>query len=115
MSPIGGVGINLAIQDAVATANRLFAPLRDGTIGPDDLRAVQRRREFPTKATQSAQVFIQNNLISRVLATGAAPPLPWALKLLARFPVLRRLPAYVVGVGVRPEHVHTPEVTAASR
>jgi len=105
MSPVGGVGINLAIQDAVAAANILATPLRDGVATLDDLRAVQRRRMFPTRVTQAVQVLAQRFLIGPTLrAKGAiAPPLP--LRLLNRFPLLRRLPGYAVGVGARPEHV----------
>jgi 2-polyprenyl-6-methoxyphenol hydroxylase-like FAD-dependent oxidoreductase len=104
MSPIGGVGINLAIQDAVAAANLLAAPLAAGTVTDDDLRRVQRRREWPTRATQRVQLFAQDHVIGRVL--GNSPrTLPWPLRLLGRFPVLRRVPARLVGVGVRPEHV----------
>jgi 2-polyprenyl-6-methoxyphenol hydroxylase-like FAD-dependent oxidoreductase len=110
MSPVGGVGINLAIQDAVAAANRLAAPLRGGRLTTVDLRCVQDRREWPTRLTQSMQLFIQNRVIRRVLSsTGAlTPPLP--VKLLVRFPFLRRLPARLIGMGVRPEHVRTPSV-----
>jgi len=104
MSPIGGVGINLAIQDAVAAANLLAAPLAAGTVSCDDLRAVQRRREWPTRATQRMQIFIQDHVIAGVL--GRTPrQLPWVLKLLRWFPALRRVPARLVGVGFRPEHV----------
>jgi 2-polyprenyl-6-methoxyphenol hydroxylase-like FAD-dependent oxidoreductase len=105
MSPIGGVGINLAIQDAVATANLLAAPLRERRIRDADLEKVQRRREWPTRVTQRMQVIVQNNVISRVLAGGSAlkPPLP--VRLLAHFPLLQRLPARLIGMGVRPEHV----------
>jgi len=107
MSPIGGVGINLAIQDAVAAANILGPKLLLGVPSDDDLQAVQRRRMFPTRATQGVQVFVQNNVISRVLTTDKPLSLPWPLKLLRRFPALRRIPARVVGVGFRPEHVKT--------
>ena len=105
MSPIGGVGINLAIQDAVAAANRLAAPLLSGKLSEHDLAAVQRRREWPTRVTQRVQVLIQNRLIRTVL--GAHEPLkpPLALKLLQWFPTLRRIPARLVGIGMRPEHV----------
>ena len=109
MSPIGGVGINLAIQDAVATANILGAKLLRGTPTPTDLDAVQRRRIFPTRATQSFQIFIQNNVITRILGSTKPMSLPWPLKLARRFPVLRRIPARAIGMGVRPEHVKTPE------
>ncbi|HEX3466512.1 MAG TPA: FAD-dependent oxidoreductase [Candidatus Elarobacter sp.] len=114
MSPIGGVGINLAIQDAVATANLLWQPLRDGTPTDADLARVQRRRWFPMQVTQAAQVFVQNHVISGVLGSTKAFTMPWPLRLLQRFPYLRRFPARAVGVGVRPEHVHTPEVTPAA-
>jgi 2-polyprenyl-6-methoxyphenol hydroxylase-like FAD-dependent oxidoreductase len=111
MSPVGGVGINLAVQDAVAAANILYAPLRDKAVTVDDLRKVEARREFPVRVTQRLQVFIQNRVISRVL-TGSAPPQPpFVLKLAQWFPVLQRLLARVIAVGVRPEHIHTPEVT----
>ena len=195
MSPIGGVGINLAIQDAVAAANILApafqrgsipgavllmdalnseispgdsalpeaiamgltpatagapsthidssflrgglnydGPPRDGkarraeprnravpapdsassTVTKDDLAAVQRRREFPTRMTQRMQVLIQNRVIGRVLATKERVSVPWVIKLLIHFPVLRRIPAYVVGTGFRPERVHTPDATSAT-
>jgi 2-polyprenyl-6-methoxyphenol hydroxylase-like FAD-dependent oxidoreductase len=104
MSPIGGVGINLAIQDAVAAANILATPLRRGGPSLDDLRAVQRRRAFPTRVTQSAQVFLQERALGAALRTvNPFPPLP--IRLLQRWPVLRRIPARLVGIGVRPEHV----------
>ena len=109
MSPIGGVGINLAIQDAVATANLLSAPLREDRLTTESLRCVQRRREWPTRVTQRLQVIVQNRIISRVLTRmdGLAPPL--ALRMLAQFPILRRIPARLIGIGVRPEHVRTPK------
>lgn len=108
MSPVGGVGINLAIQDAVAAANILAAPLRARAVTIEHLRRVQRRREWPTRVTQRAQVAIQNRIIASVL--GASTPLtpPLAVRLLGRLPVLRRIPARLVGIGVRPEHVRTP-------
>lgn len=105
MSPIGGVGINLAIQDAVAAANILGARLCEGTPTEDELRAVQRRREFPTRATQRLQVFVQDRVIKRALGSTKPLALPWPLKLLGRWPFLRRIPARVVGIGFRPEHV----------
>jgi 2-polyprenyl-6-methoxyphenol hydroxylase-like FAD-dependent oxidoreductase len=112
MSPIGGVGINLAIQDAVATANLLAAPLRQNAVTDADLERVQRRREWPTRVTQRMQVIVQNNVISRVLAGGGAlkPPLP--VRLLAHFPLLQRLPARLIGMGIRPEHVEHPVYAA---
>jgi 2-polyprenyl-6-methoxyphenol hydroxylase-like FAD-dependent oxidoreductase len=105
MSPIGGVGINLAIQDAVATANILSSRLRVGTPSQQDLQAVQTRRTFPTVATQRVQVAVQNNVIRRVLGSTKSFGVPWPLKLLKLFPVLRRIPARIVGMGFRPEHV----------
>jgi 2-polyprenyl-6-methoxyphenol hydroxylase-like FAD-dependent oxidoreductase len=107
MSPIGGVGINLAIQDAVAAANILFEPLRGGRAQDDKLAAVQKRREFPTRATQRMQIAIQNNVIKRVLGSTQIQ-VPWILKLVDRWPLLQRIPARVVGLGFRPEHIHTP-------
>ena len=107
MSPIGGVGINLAVQDAVATANLLWEPLRAGRCTLADLQAVQRRREWPTKATQAAQVFIQNRAIAPMLA-GATPKAPWPAKLVDRTPVLQGLTARLVGLGVRFEQVRSP-------
>jgi 2-polyprenyl-6-methoxyphenol hydroxylase-like FAD-dependent oxidoreductase len=105
MSPIGGVGINLAVQDAVATANILAKTLLDATVCEADLRAVQRRREWPTKMTQGLQIFIQNRLIDRILGRDVPFAPPWPMKLLDRWPLLRRLPAQVVGIGFRPERV----------
>ena len=111
MSPVGGVGINLAIQDAVATANRLAAPLRERRLTTADLAAVQRRREWPVRVTQRAQIAIQNNVVVRVLSSAQATDrLPLPLRLLRRFPLLRRIPARVIGLGVRPEHVATPDI-----
>jgi 2-polyprenyl-6-methoxyphenol hydroxylase-like FAD-dependent oxidoreductase len=109
MSPIGGVGINLAVQDAVAAANILAEPLRAGTLNTRHLAAVQRRRMLPTRLTQALQVFAQNRIIVRVLRSTAPAKVPLLLRLVAAFPFLRRIPARVVGVGFRPEHVRTPE------
>ena len=110
MSPVGGVGINLAIQDAIAAANLLATPLRAGRLTTEDLRRVQRRREWPTRLTQRFQIFVQNRVIRRVLGSTEqiAPPLP--VRLLARFPLLRRIPARLIGIGFRPEHVQTPAI-----
>jgi 2-polyprenyl-6-methoxyphenol hydroxylase-like FAD-dependent oxidoreductase len=108
MSPIGGVGINLAIQDAVAAANILAERLSRNTVGLADLERVQLRREFPTRMTQSLQVFMQNNVIDRVLGNSDFRA-PAPLKLFNRWPFLRRIPARLVGVGFRPEHVRTME------
>ena len=110
MSPVGGVGINLAIQDAVAAANLLARPLLDGAVSDVQLHAVQRRREFPTRMTQRLQIFAHRRVLSPTLGNEAPiRQLPLALRLLQRFPILRRIPARVVGIGFRPEHVKTPE------
>jgi 2-polyprenyl-6-methoxyphenol hydroxylase-like FAD-dependent oxidoreductase len=109
MSPVGGVGINLAIQDAVATANILAAPLKEGTISLADLRKVQRRRRFPTAVTQRMQLFIQDNVITAALSGTRITSLPLVLRLVIRWPFLQRIPARWVGIGVRPEHVQTPD------
>ena len=113
MSPVGGVGINLAVQDAVAAANLLWQPLRDGAPTVDDLRAVQKRRMLPTRVIQRMQVFIQNRIIRGVLASTATPRAPWIVQLVNRYPILRRIPARLIGVGVRPEHIATPEAAPA--
>lgn len=110
MSPVGGVGINLAVQDAVATANILGRTLLHGRPAQDELDEVQRRRSFPTRATQRLQIVIQNRIIKRVLSSDKPLSLPWVLRLSQRFPVLRRIPARLIGIGFRPEHVRTPEV-----
>jgi 2-polyprenyl-6-methoxyphenol hydroxylase-like FAD-dependent oxidoreductase len=107
MSPVGGVGINLAVQDAVAAANLLAKPLADGRVTVADLARVQRRREFPTRATQAVQVFIQEQIIERALDPRDRLRAGAMLRALDRWPVLQRLPARLVGVGVRPEHVLT--------
>lgn len=111
MSPVGGVGINLAIQDAVAAANLLAVPLREGRVTFDDLRLVQRRRDWPTRMTQRLQLFMQDRVIKPVL--GEAGPLhaPLPFRLLVRFPFLRRIPARLIGIGFRPEHVRTPVIS----
>jgi 2-polyprenyl-6-methoxyphenol hydroxylase-like FAD-dependent oxidoreductase len=108
MSPVGGVGINLAIQDAVATANLLAHPLREGGVTEIDLAKVQARRLWPTELTQRVQLLVQNRVISRVLDSTVPLRPPVAVRLLARFPFLRRIPARMIGLGVRPEHVRTP-------
>ena len=105
MSPIGGVGINLAIQDAVAASNILAPSFRRGNPSEEDLDAVQRRRTFPTVATQRMQLAIQNRIIRRVLGSTKPLKVPWMLRLLIFFPFLRRIPARVIGVGFRPEHI----------
>ena len=115
MSPVGGVGINLAVQDAVAAANILAKPLLNNSVVESDLAAVQKRRWFPTRATQAMQVQVQNRVIAPALAgqadDGPLKP-PIVFRLLQRFPYLRRYPARLVGLGVRPEHV-APFIRAA--
>ena len=110
MSPIGGVGVNLAVQDAVAAANQLAAPLKARTISGDDLRAIEQRRSFPVRATQRLQLTMQNQIIAPALAGTARPKPPLLFKLLNAFPPLRRIPARLLGLGFRPEHVHTPDM-----
>ena len=109
MSPVGGVGINLAIQDAVATANLLAEKLRDGTLEDDDLDAVRERRLWPTKATQALQIGIQDNVLAPVLSgANAELEVPLPMRLLSSMRPLRRLFARLLGMGVRPEHVRSP-------
>jgi len=109
MSPIGGVGVNLAVQDAVAAANILAEPLRAGAVDDDLLAKVQARREFPTRVTQRIQLLMQDRVIRNVLAERGELKPPLFVKLLRRFPILRRIPARLLGLGVRPEHIRTPE------
>jgi 2-polyprenyl-6-methoxyphenol hydroxylase-like FAD-dependent oxidoreductase len=111
MSPVGGIGINLAIQDAVAAANILWQPLAEGWVSPSHLQKVQWRRELPTRLTQRGQVFVQDNVLGRVLGSTQPIVAPWFLKLFKKFPVLRRIPARLIGLGVRPEHVRSPDVS----
>ena len=109
MSPVGGVGVNLAVQDAVATANLLAARLARGCPSEHELDAVRRRREFPVRLTQRMQVIAQNNIISVALHAGNQPlKVPLAMRLVTAVPWLQGLVARMVGVGVRPEHVHSP-------
>ena len=113
MSPIGGVGINLAIQDAVAAANMLWQPLKDGTPPMTQLRRVQKRRMLPTTLTQKVQRLIQDRVMTRVLNLTHDPKPPLAARLLNRFAWLRRIPARLVGIGFRPEVVTTPGYSRA--
>jgi 2-polyprenyl-6-methoxyphenol hydroxylase-like FAD-dependent oxidoreductase len=111
MSPVGGIGINLAIQDAVAAANLLAAPLSRGADVDPLLPYLEKRRLWPTRVIQSAQRAVHENLlgpvISGVRAMPDRPPLP--LRLLDRYPLLRRIPGWFIGHGVRQEHVRSPE------
>jgi len=108
MSPVGGVGINLALQDAVAAANLLAGPLVQGRLILRHLAKVQRRREWPTRVTQWMQVQVQQRIIAPVLGRSASIKLPLLLQLLDRYPFLRRIPARLIGLGIRPEHVRSP-------
>jgi 2-polyprenyl-6-methoxyphenol hydroxylase-like FAD-dependent oxidoreductase len=110
MSPIGGVGINLAVQDAVAAANVLYPAFGRGTPTTADLRAVQRRRVFPMAVIQKMQVIVQNGFLGRILNAQNKMRPPLVLRLFAAIAPLRRIPGYVIGVGVRPEHIRTPDV-----
>jgi 2-polyprenyl-6-methoxyphenol hydroxylase-like FAD-dependent oxidoreductase len=117
MSPIGGVGVNVAVQDAIAAANILAAPLREKRLTSDHLAAVEKRRTFPMKVIQSMQLTVQNRLIDRLLDSNMPFEAPTVLKLFNWLPFLRRIPARIVGVGVRPEHIRTaphPLVPAAA-
>jgi 2-polyprenyl-6-methoxyphenol hydroxylase-like FAD-dependent oxidoreductase len=115
MSPIGGVGINLAIQDAVAAANILVPILSTGASADPHLQKVQARREFPTRTTQTVQIFAHKRFIGPALATKAPlKRLPLPLFLLKHCLILRRIPARMVGLGFRPEHIHTPDSHAPS-
>jgi 2-polyprenyl-6-methoxyphenol hydroxylase-like FAD-dependent oxidoreductase len=109
MSPILGVGLSLAVQDAVAAANILWRPLATRTLHERDLRRVQKRREFPTRFTQGIQMLMHRSFDRALRANEGALEAPLTVRLLAALPLLRRLPARLVGMGVRPEHVRTPE------
>jgi 2-polyprenyl-6-methoxyphenol hydroxylase-like FAD-dependent oxidoreductase len=112
MSPVGGVGVNIAVQDAVAAANILAAKLARGAVSEDDLAAVQRRREFPMRVTQAMQVIIQNNIVRAALNPGSGsfkPPL--FARIINAVPWLQGLTARFIAVGVRPEHVHSSEAS----
>ena len=110
MSPVGGVGVNLAVQDAVATANLLATKLREGSPSQADLDAVQARREFPVKMTQRMQVVMQDNIVAMALKQQAGQPFkaPLALRVITAVPWLQGITARFLGLGVRPEHVHSP-------
>lgn len=108
MSPVGGVGINVAIQDAAAAARLLYQPLREHRVGESDLTAVQRRRRLPTAITQGLQRILHRQVMAPVMAgADIAPPGP-LVHIVRRFPQLTAIPAYLVGTGVRPEHVAAP-------
>jgi 2-polyprenyl-6-methoxyphenol hydroxylase-like FAD-dependent oxidoreductase len=113
MSPVGGVGINLAIQDAVAAANRLAAPLKAGTASDDDLRAIEARRTFPVRFTQWFQLLMQNQIIRRALAGREEVKPPFVMRLVNMVPLLQRVPARFLALGIRPEHIETPDAFAS--
>ena len=114
MSPVGGVGINLAIQDAVAAANLLAVKLREGSVGEQGLDGVRRRRLWPTRATQAVQVAIRNEVLVPVLSgANAELQVPLPMRLVTAVPALQRVVARVLGMGVRPEHVRSPAVWAS--
>jgi 2-polyprenyl-6-methoxyphenol hydroxylase-like FAD-dependent oxidoreductase len=115
MSPIGGVGVNLAVQDAVAAANILAAPLREGRVTTAHLAQVQRRRTLPMKVIQKMQTTVQQRLIDKILDSTKPATAPWAMRLFNTFPFLRRIPARVVGIGVRPEHVRSAAHSSVRR
>jgi 2-polyprenyl-6-methoxyphenol hydroxylase-like FAD-dependent oxidoreductase len=110
MSPVGGIGINLAIQDAVAAANLLAECLAQRTVTTADLQKVQERRLWPTKLTQAGQVFVQDQVLGKALGDTLSNSAPWFLRLFKYFAFLRRIPARLIGIGVRPEHIKTPNV-----
>jgi 2-polyprenyl-6-methoxyphenol hydroxylase-like FAD-dependent oxidoreductase len=114
MSPIGGVGINIAVQDAVAAANRLAAPLKAGRVTDNDLQAIQQRRTFPARMTQQIQLTMQNRIISPALQATRQPKPPLLFRLFDAFPILRRVPGRLLALGIRPEHVQTPDASAAA-
>ena len=109
MSPIGGVGVNLAVQDAVAAANLLWLPLANSVVGEHDLQRVQKRRAWPTQVVQAVQVFAQNNFIAPTLSARGPVRPPWILRHIQSIPFLRDVPAQVFAMGVRPEHIETPD------
>jgi 2-polyprenyl-6-methoxyphenol hydroxylase-like FAD-dependent oxidoreductase len=112
MSPVGGVGVNLAVQDAVATANLLADKLVRGCPSEEELDAVRRRREFPVKMTQALQRVVQNRIISTALTGGDRPlKVPLFLRLISSWPLLQGIPARLLAIGVRPEHVHSKAAT----
>jgi 2-polyprenyl-6-methoxyphenol hydroxylase-like FAD-dependent oxidoreductase len=107
MSPIGGVGVNLAVQDAVAAANILAVPLREGRLSTEHLDQIQRRRTFPMKVIQKIQTTVQERLLDKILDAQEPMTAPFVVRLFDMIPFLQRIPARIVGIGVRPEHIHT--------
>jgi len=112
MSPVGGVGINIAIHDATVAANMLWRPLSTGTIRESDLAQVQRRREFAVRVIQAFQSAVQSQVIRPMFDANKQPSLPWVLRAIVRVPVLRDLPARLIAFGIRRPHVRSPTVLA---
>ena len=108
MSPVGGVGINYAVQDAVVAANVLTGPLKAGRVADSDLAEVQRQREWPVRVIQRLQTAMQNNLIRRALLLEGPPRLPWTVRALLRVPILRDLPAKLIAFGPRRVRLDDP-------
>jgi 2-polyprenyl-6-methoxyphenol hydroxylase-like FAD-dependent oxidoreductase len=113
MSPVAGVGVNLAVQDAVAAANVIAEPLLDGALRDEHLQRIQRRRQWPAAVTQRLQLLVQNRVIAEALKGQSEVTPPLAFRLIDRLPLLRRIPARLIGLGVRPEHVATRDVGTA--
>jgi 2-polyprenyl-6-methoxyphenol hydroxylase-like FAD-dependent oxidoreductase len=109
MSPVGGVGINYAIQDAVAAANVLSRPLKKGQLETSHLAEVQKEREWPTKFIQAMQAAIQRRIIADALDTSKPFKFPLLLRIMLRIPLLRNLPARIIAFGIRPAHLRTNE------
>jgi 2-polyprenyl-6-methoxyphenol hydroxylase-like FAD-dependent oxidoreductase len=110
MSPIGGLGINVAIQDAVAAANVLWRPLSQGQVTDADLAGVQRRRDWPVRVLQGFQTVIQNRFLGPALASAETPSIPLIVRLIARIPILRDIPPRLIAFGVGRPHVESPDV-----
>jgi 2-polyprenyl-6-methoxyphenol hydroxylase-like FAD-dependent oxidoreductase len=108
MSPVGGVGINLAIQDAVAAANVLWKPLSDGSVGVEHLAEVQRRRERPVRIIQAMQTFVQTRLLAPALRAQRAPSIPWIVRVILSIPVVRDIPPRMIALGIDRPHVESP-------
>ncbi len=108
MSPVGGVGINVAIQDAVAAANVLWRPLAAGQVGDEDLAEVQRRRERAVRVIQSIQTFVQVRVLAPALASQRSPSIPWIVRLLLAIPILRDIPPRMIALGIDRPHVESP-------
>jgi 2-polyprenyl-6-methoxyphenol hydroxylase-like FAD-dependent oxidoreductase len=108
MSPVGGLGINVAIQDAVAAANALWRPLSEGRVSDDDLAVVQRRRERAVRVLQGVQGFVQNRFLKPALMSTKPPSIPWVIRLVLGLPILRDIPARTIALGINRPHVESP-------